>query len=422
MSDSVIGSNTTKLWSLTGPLNASQTTQATETSAAPTTPSAPTAPSGDSGAFNGASALQAAATTQWSAADVLGSSPTTGGTWSLGWENNSGSGVPTSSQWSNDLVTVGNNQWTVDPLLANALKGLEGSVQALEDARAAALKEIAAIRDLVAKLEFAQGGAVDSLKVGRKERFENELKAAEQALLKNPPDIEAYRRDLNDARTILNPPYTPLNEQGQSRNQLHWGVPVPGSQAALAKLNALIDGAGTATSKVSPTLYSLRGDMIKAQATVDTLKNAAEQRAKIQAKTVEFNQATVAATAAQANYKQAVAEANAQFDAFSKQAISALTSVAPTAAVQLAQVVFAQAENALKLNYFGSASEFLSRLEMAARDAGVALAFPVTLRESLSTAAKLQSENNKAQDKMKRLDQEVKQMQAGYDAVFGKKV
>lgn len=417
MSDSVIGNAKTNLWSLGGASNAPQAPQPV---AEPTglAPAKPAAPAGDEGAFNGASVLQAAASGQWAAAANLGASQTTGGSWTAGWTFDSASAGNAASQWSKDLVPTSNTQWTVDAVMAEATRGLEGAAQALDALRASALKEIQAIRQLASSLTFAQGGAVDGLKVGRQERFESELAAAEKSLAKNPPDVEAYRRDMSDARTILNPPVNPLNELGQSRNQLHWGKPVPGAQNVLAKLNALIDGAGHATSKVTPTLYSLRGDLIQAQSKVDTLKNAAEQRAKIQAKGAEFSQAKVAAGDAQLRYQQGVVQVGGQFADYFKQAMRELDALPASPAVAAAKAGLAKAENALKLNYFGSSTELLGKFEALAAAAGKTLTAPASLRESLTAAGRLQGENNRAQDKARRLEQEHARMQAGYDEVF----
>jgi hypothetical protein len=421
MSDSVTGNAKTKLWSLGGTPGASAAPQPAAEPAAPTVPTAPakpSAPAGDEGAFNGSSVLQAAAQGQWSSTGPLGASKGTSGSWTSDWTFNSGTAGAGSAQWSKDLVPTSNTQWTVDAVMAEATRGLEGAAQALDATRAAALKEIQAIRQLASTLVFAQGGAVDGLKVGRQQRFENELAAAEQALLKNPPDVEAYRRDMSDARTILNPPVNPLNELGQSRNQLHWGKPVPGSQNVLAKLNALIDGAGHATSKVKPSLYSLRGDLIQAQSKVDTLSNAAEQRAKIQAKGAEFSQSKVAAVDAQARYQQSIVQVGGQFADYFKQAIRELDALPASPAVAAARAELAKAENALKLNYFGSSAELLSKFEQLAAAAGKPLLAPKSLRESLTTAGRLQGENHRAQDKARRLEQEHQRMQAGYDEVF----
>ncbi|MNR87358.1 hypothetical protein D3C72_182250 [compost metagenome] len=421
MSDSVIGNAKTNLWSLGGTPNASQTPQpVAETPVA--TPAKPSAPADDAGAFNGANVLQAAALSQWSAGATLGSSQSAGGSWTAGWGGNTpsaGSGEkPAGALWSKDLVSVTGNQWTVDAPLAEAIRGLESAGKALDAMRAAALKEIQAIRQLASSLTFAQGGAVDGLKVGRQKAFENELTAAEQALSKNPPDIEAYRRDMTDARTILNPPVNPLNELGQSRNQLHWGKPVPGSQSVLAKLNALIDGAGHATTKITPTLYELRGNLIQAQSKHDTLKNAAEQRAKIQAKGVEFNQAKVAAGDAQTRYQQAIVQVGGLFADFVTQAKREFEALPASPAVTAALAELAKADNALKLNYFGSSAELLGKFESLAAAAGKTLTAPKALRESLSTAGRLQSEHHRAQDKARKLEQEQQRMQAGYDEVF----
>lgn len=421
MSESVIGNAKTNLWSLGGTPNAPQTPQPVA-EAPGATPAKPSAPAGDAGAFDGASVLQAAASSQWSAGATLGSSPSAGGSWTAGWAGNTpaaGSGdKPSGALWSKDLVSVTGNQWTVDAPLAEAIRGLESAGKALDAMRASALKEIQAIRQLASSLAFAQGGAVDGLKVGRQARFESELAAAEQALSKNPPDIEAYRRDMTDARTILNPPVNPLNELGQSRNQLHWGKPVPGSQSVLAKLNALIDGAGHATTKVTPTLYELRGNVIQAQSKHDTLKNAAEQRAKIQAKGVEFNQAKVAAGDALSRYQQATVQVGVLFADYFTKASRELDALPAGPAVAAAKAELAKAENALKLNYFGSSAELLGKFESLAATAGKNLPAPSSLRESLSTAGRLQGENNRAQDKARRLEQEQKRMQAGYDEAF----
>jgi hypothetical protein len=417
MSDSVIGNAKTNLWSLGGASNAPQGPQPVAEPTGPAT-AKPAAPAGDEGAFNGASVLQAAASGQWAAAANLGASQTTGGSWTAGWTFDSASAGNAASQWSKDLVPTSNTQWTVDAVMAEATRGLEGAAQALDALRASALKEIQAIRQLASSLTFAQGGAVDGLKVGRQERFESELAAAEMSLAKNPPDVEAYRRDMSDARTILNPPVNPLNELGQSRNQLHWGKPVPGAQNVLAKLNALIDGAGHATSKVTPTLYSLRGDLIQAQSKVDTLKNAAEQRAKIQAKAAEFNQSKVAAGDAQLRYQQGVVQVGGQFADYFKQAMRELDALPASPAVAAAKAGLAKAENALKLNYFGSSTELLGKFEALAAAAGKTLTAPASLRESLTAAGRLQGENNRAQDKARRLEQEHARMQAGYDEVF----
>ncbi len=417
MSDSVIGNAKTNLWSLGGTQAAPQAPQPVAEPTG-TAPAKPAGPAGDEGAFNGASVLQAAASGQWAAAANLGASQPAGGSWTAGWTFDSGSTGNASSQWSKDLVPTSNTQWTVDAVMAEATRGLEGAGQALDAMRASALKEIQAIRQLASSLTFAQGGAVDGLKVGRQARFEGELAAAEKSLSKNPPDVEAYRRDMADARTILNPPLKPLNELGQSRNQLHWGKPVPGSQNVLAKLNALIDGAGFAASKVTPSLYSLRGDLIQAQSKVDTLSNAAEQRSKIQAKGVEFSQAKVAAGDALARYQQAVVQVGGQFADFFAQAKRELDSLPASPAVAAAKAELAKAENALKLNYFGSSTELLGKFEALAAAAGKSVTAPKSLRESLATAGRLQGENHRAQDKARRLEQEHGRMQAGYDEVF----
>lgn len=422
MSDSVIGNAKTNLWSLGGASSASQSPQPVADAPAATPPK-PSAPAGDAGAFDGSSVLQAAASSQWSAGATLGASPSSGGSWTAGWAGNapaagSGGSKAANALWSKDLVAVNGNQWTVDAPLAEAIKGLEKAGQELDAMRASALKEIQAIRQLASTLAFEQGGAVDGLKVGRQERFLNELAAAEQALSKTPPDVEAYRRDMTDARTILNPPVNPLNELGQSRNQLHWGKPVPGSQSVLAKLNSLIDGAGHATTKVTPTLYELRGNVIQAQSKHDTLKNAAEQRAKIQAKGVEFNQAKVVAGDTLSRYQQATAQAGALFADFFATANRNLDAMPKSAEATAARAELAKAENALKLNYFGSSAELLTKFESLAATAGLPLPDLTAIRQSLSAAGRLQSENNKAQDKARRLEQEQKRMQAGYDEVF----
>lgn len=417
MSEPVIG-NKNPLWSAGGPAGTPAAQQPAEAPAA--AQQAPKAPqqAADEGAFNGANVLQAAAAGQWSTTGGLGSSQSSGGSWTSGWTWEATSTSGTNSNWSTIGTTGTSGQWTVDAVKEAAEKDLSDAIKAFDAMRASALKEVQVIREAATKLSFAQGGDVDGLAVGRQQRFENELKAAEQALLKTPPDVEAYRRDLADARTILNPPLNPKTPTGESRHQLFWGKPVPGSQDLLTKLNKLVDGAGFAGTKVTPTLFELRGNQIQAQSKVDTIRNAAEQRAKIASKAAEFSQAKVAAEEAQNRYQQAVFKVGGQFEDYFKNALKELNAMPATPEVAAAKAELLKVENALKLNYFGATTELLGKFEALAGAAGKPLAAPDSLRDSLKAAGKAQGEHHRAQDKAKRLDQEHQRMQAGYDEVF----
>ncbi len=406
----------------TGPLKTGQWSVGTPVAQPSPPPAAPPtveprpAVAGDDGSFDGAKRLQAASTELWSGAGLgssLGSSAVKSGTWTDGWDAGAGDGKASGPGGVPGRGGVG--LWTVDVPLNTAVKELETAGKALDAMKTAALAELQAIRGLAAPLKFGQGGDVDALKVGRTQRFENYLAAAEKALQKEPMDVEGYRRSVADLRTVIDPPLAPKLPNGDSRHQTFWGKPVPGSKAVMAKLTELLNRAGLAGTKVTPTLYELRGNAIQSQSKVDTLRNAAEQRTVIQAKSAEFGQAKAAAEHAQNQFQQASGQVNGQFDAFFKGALQALDAKGASPEAAAARKELLRAENALKLSYFGSANQFLLQFSELAEKAGLPVDGVATLRASVSDAGRLHSERNKTQDRAKRVDQERQRMQAGYD-------
>lgn len=327
-------------------------------------------------------------------------------------------GVPAGG--SSSIAADANVSQSTSPKQYEAEVALTGAKQALDNAVQKAKAELLTLQALASRVQFAQGGELDALAPEqRKKTFDNYLSRAQAALGTVPPDAEAFRSHLSHALTVFNP-----TTEIQKR---YYGPAVPGPESSkiMTQLKSLIKQTGykgdAATNPVS--LFALRGNVIEAQSTLDTIKDAAAQAKRVQLKAAEADKAQAQAVALRDSYQAVRTETLSTVASFESSLRTQLTSLMGQYANQPevvnamgeALIQLAGAADAFRLAQYGQSKQFLDKLKQTLTGLpGVDLTEINRIAQRVVQTQQAANLSWTATHKATRLSQEHERMNAGF--------